>query len=218
MNAEPVEVKCCNGKKVTPCGSCVYLGSLTTAKGDSSAEIRRRIIKAGDVCRSLGKVWSMKGLPSKLKGRLFAAFVLSVLLYNSEIWVIGKKEMEALEGKVVYLMRKVVGEKVRKEEAGDRMPNQKLREMLGVDSVEKLIRRRRLQWVAHSARRGQSDLTWRGLRRELEDPKSGWGEQVRKDWKELGVKGVDQWVKLVEDRAWLRSMLKSEKAADDAAL
>ena len=108
--------------------------------------------------------------------------------------------------------------KVRKEEAGDRMPNQKLREMLGVDSVEKLIRRRRLQWVAHSARRGQSDLTWRGLRRELEDPKSGWGEQVRKDWKELGVKGVDQWVKLVEDRAGLRNMLKSEKAADDAAL
>ena len=126
--------------------------------------------------------------------------------------------MEALEEKVVYLMRKVVGAKVRKEEAGDRMPNQKLREMLGVDSVEKLIRRRRLQWVAHSARRRQSYLTWSGLRRELEDPKSGWGEQVRKDWKELGVKGVDQWVKLVEDRAWLRNMLKSEKAADDAAL
>ena len=112
MDTEPVEVKCCNGKMVTPCGSFVYLGSLTTAKGASGPEIRRRIIKAGEVCRSQGKVWAMKGLPMKLKGRLFADFVLSVLLYNSEVWVIGKEEMKALEGKVVYLMRKVVGEKV----------------------------------------------------------------------------------------------------------
>ena len=62
INAEPVEVKCCNGKMVTPCGSFVYLGSLTTNKGESGMEIRRRIIKAGEVCRSLGKVWKMKGL------------------------------------------------------------------------------------------------------------------------------------------------------------
>ena len=63
INAEPVEVKCCNGKMVTPCGSFVYLGSLTTIKGVSGQEIRRRIIKAGEVCRSLGKVWAMQWLP-----------------------------------------------------------------------------------------------------------------------------------------------------------
>ena len=51
----------------------------------------------------------MKGLSFKLKGRLFAAFVLSVLLYNSEVWVSGKREMEDLEGKVVYLMRNEEG-------------------------------------------------------------------------------------------------------------
>ena len=215
VNAEPVEVKCCNGKKVTPCGSFVYLGSLTTAKGDSSPEIRRRIIKAGEVCRSLGKVWSMKGLSLKLKGRLFAAFVLSVLLYNSEIWVIGKRDMKALEGKVVYLMRKVVGEKVRKEEEGDRLSNQKLREMLGLEPVKEMIRKRRLQWVAHSARRGQGDYTWRGMRREVEDEESGWGEQVRRDWKELEVKDVDHWMHLVEDRTWLSRQLKKAPSAED---
>jgi len=118
---------------VTPCGSFVYLGSLTTNKGESGMEIRRRIIKAGEVCRSLGKVWKMKGLSLKLKGRLFSAFVLSVLLYNSEVWVIGKGEMKDLEEKVVYFMRKVVRKKVRKEE--ERLSNQQLREMLGMESV-----------------------------------------------------------------------------------
>ena len=65
MDAEPVELKCYNGEMVTPCGSFVCLGSLTTVKGASSPEIRRRIIKAGEVCRSLGKVWAMKGPPLK---------------------------------------------------------------------------------------------------------------------------------------------------------
>ena len=202
-------MKSCNGQKVMPCGSFVYLGSLTNNKGESGPEIRRRIIKAGEVCRSLGKVWKMKGLSLKLKGRLFAAFVLSVLLYNSEVWVIGKREMEDLEGKVVYLMRKVVGEKVRKEKEGERMSNQQLREMLGIESVERMIRKRRLQWVAHSARRGQGDFTWKGMMREVEDGESAWGEQIRKDWNELEVEGIDQWMKLVENKGWLSSMLRS---------
>ena len=131
----------------------------------------------------------MKGLSLKLKGRLCSAFVLSVLLYNSEVWVIGKREMKDLEGKVVYFMRKVVGEKVRKEEEEERLSNQQLREMLGMELVKRMIRKRRLQWVAHSARRGQSDVTWKGMRREIEDEKSGWGEQ-----------GVYQWMDLAEDR------------------
>ena len=151
----------------------------------------------------------MKGLSLKLKGRLFAAFVLSVLLYNSEVWVIGKREMEDLEGKVVYLMRKVVGEKVRKEKEGERMSNQQLREMLGIESVERMIRKRRLQWVAHSARRGQDDFTWKGMMREVEDEESAWGHQIRKDWKELEVEGIDQWMKLVENKGWLSSTLRS---------
>ena len=160
----------------------------------------------------------MKGLPLKLKGRLFAAFVLSVLLYNSEIWVIGKRDMKALEGKVVYLMRKVVGEKVRKEEEGNRTSNQKLREMLGVEPVREMIRKRRLQWVAHSARRGQGDYTWRGMRREVEDEESGWGEQVRRDWKEMEVKDAEHWMHLVENSEWLSRKLKamaSEKMTDE---
>ena len=157
----------------------------------------------------------MKGLPLKLKGRLFAAFVLSVLLYNSEIWVIGKRDMKALEGKVVYLMRKVVGEKVRKEEEGNRMSNQKLREMLGVEPVGEMIRKRRLQWVAHSARRGQGDYTWRDMRREVEDEESGWGEQMRRDWNEMEVRDVEHWMHLVENKAWLSRKLKGMSSAGD---
>ena len=52
------------------------------------------------------------------------------------------------------------------------------------------------------------------MRQEIEDEKSGWGEQIRSDWNELGVEGVDQWTDLVEDRGWLRRPLKDSEDAD----
>ena len=87
--------------------------------------------------------------------------------------------------------------------------------MLGLEPVKEMFRKRRLQWVAHSARRGQGDYTWRGMRREVEDEESGWGEQVRRDWKELEVKDVDHWMHLVEDRTWLSRQLKKAPSAED---
>ena len=121
--------------------------------------------------------------------------------------------MEDLEGKVVYLMRKVVGEKVRKEKEEERLSNQQLREMLSIESMERMIRKRRLQWVAHSARRGQNDLTWKGMMREVEDEESAWGQQIRKDWNELEVEGIEQWMKLVETKGGLSRKLRSSGGA-----
>ena len=39
-----------------------------------------------------------------------------------------------------------------------------------------------------------------------------WGEQIRKDWNELEVEGIDQWTKLVENKGWLR---RSEGAGSE---
>ena len=35
------------------------------------------------------------------------------------------------------------------------------------------------------------------------------GEQIRNDWNELEVEGIDQWMKLVENKGWLSSTLRS---------
>ena len=78
--------------------------------------------------------------------------------------------------------------------------------MLGLESIEKMIRKK-LQWVAHCARRGESDLTWRRMRREVEDEQSRWGEQIREEGEKLGVNAVEQWCKKVEDRGCLASRM-----------
>jgi len=43
--------------------------------------------------------------------------------------------------------------------------------MLRLESIQSLIRKRKLQWVAHCARRGEMDLAWKRMVREIEDEK-----------------------------------------------
>ena len=57
-------------------------------------------------------------------------------------------------------------------------------EMLGLESIQSLIRKRKLQWVAHCARRGEEDLTRRRMVREVEDGESKWGTRLKEDWKD----------------------------------
>ena len=47
------------------------------------------------------------------------------------------------------------------------------------------------------------------MMREIEDEESRWGEQIRNDWNELEVEGIDQWTKLVENKGWLSRTLRS---------
>ena len=94
FDVEQVEVRSCNGGVAKACGSFLYSGSLTDIKGSSGPEIRRRIKKATETFRRLWWIWAMKGSPLKLKGRLYSAFVHSVLLYNCDIWNITMTEMK----------------------------------------------------------------------------------------------------------------------------
>ena len=123
-----------------------------------------------------------------------------MLLYNCEVWNITETEMKALVGRNGYLMRRLVGEVVRS--AGDkRLTEDQLLEMLGLESIQSLIRKRKLlQWVAHCARRGDKDLTWKRMVREVEDGKSKWGTRFKEEWKTLGVNTVRGWCNKVKDR------------------
>ena len=112
--------------------------------------------------------------------------------------------MKALVGRNGYLMRRLIGEVVRSAD-DKRLTESQLLEMLGLESIQSLIRKRKLQWVAHCARRGDKDLTWKRMVREIEDEKSKWGSRLKEDWKELGVNTVRGWCNKVKDRCWLAS-------------
>ena len=66
--------------------------------------------------------------------------------------------MKALVGRNGYLMRSLVEEVVRSAD-DKRLTESQLLDMLNSGSIQSLIRKRKLQWVAHCARRGDEDLT-----------------------------------------------------------
>ena len=92
-------------------------------------------------------------------------------------------------GRNGYMMRRLVGEVVRSAD-DKRLTESQLLEMLGLDSIRSLIRKRKLQWVAHCARRGDKDLTWKRMVRDVEYGKSNRGTRLNEDWKELGVNSI----------------------------
>ena len=69
-------------------------------RGSSGPEMRRRIKKATETFRRLWRVWAIKRLPLKLKGRLYSAFVQSVLLYNREVWTVNETGMQTLDEEI----------------------------------------------------------------------------------------------------------------------
>ena len=98
--------------------------------------------------------------------------------------------MKALVGRNGYLMRRLVGEVVRSLD-DKRLMESQLLEMLGLESIQSLIRKRNLQRVAHCARRGEEDLTWKRTMTEVEDGKSKWGTRLKEERKTLGVNNED---------------------------
>ena len=67
-----------------------------------------------------------------------------MLLYNCEVWNIAETEMKALVGRNGHPMRRLVGDVVRRAD-DKRLTESQLPEMLGMESIQPLIRKRKLQ-------------------------------------------------------------------------
>ena len=77
-----------------------------------------------------------------------------VLLYNSEVWTITETEMKPLVGRNGYLMRRLVGEVVRSAD-DKRLTESQLLTMLGLESIQSLIRKRKLQMGGSLCEKGR---------------------------------------------------------------
>ena len=202
---EKIEVKGCGGGIARCTAKFCYLGSMTTSDCASSEEIARRMILAETTFWRLKKIWDMKGLSLKLKARLYSALVLSVMLYNCEVWTITEREMEVLEAKHVGFLKKIFG---RVEDGiAEVMHREEVKRKFEIRSIKELIRERRVGWIGHSARRGEEDWTWKEMVLELEDDQAGWGRMVWKDLNAMGLKTVKEVVEAASDRGGFTTKL-----------
>ena len=68
----------------------IFLGSKITAEGDSSHEIKRRLLLGRKVMTNLDSILKSRDITWPTKVRLVKAMVFSVVIYGCESWIIKK--------------------------------------------------------------------------------------------------------------------------------
>ena len=117
------------------------------------AAVRARIKKAWINWKKLAHLLTKKELDKKVRGTIYTATIRSTMLYSAETWALRKEETEMLERTQSRMVRWMAG--VRK--AGE-IPGETLRRAFGLEPVSDVIRRTRLRWFGHIARREPNHL------------------------------------------------------------
>ena len=169
VQVEEVRVKTCEGKLTKPCGSFVYLGTLTTPNASATPEVRRRTGTVLGVFGSLSKVWKSKKISKKTKARLYSAIILSLMLYNAEVWTIKQQDIKALEGAHFRMLRSMMS-----LEDHSHISKKALLKHFDIPLIEDLVSQKRIRWVGHALRRHEKDRSRIAVTNCLDDASSSW--------------------------------------------
>ena len=117
---------------------CKVLGSLLGTEKD----INRRKILAIDAYKTLNSIFSSKKNSFKIKLRTFNAYVASVFLYNTELWILTKKLENTIDTFQRRHLRKILGTNWQRN-----ITNNDLYARTKCEPWSEIIRERRLTWL-----------------------------------------------------------------------
>jgi len=99
QDAETPPVITINNTELEVVDSFTYLGSTVSSKASLDVEISSRIAKAAGVMAKLNKrVWINDLLSERTKLQVYRSCVLSILLYESELWPTYARQEKRLNG------------------------------------------------------------------------------------------------------------------------
>ena len=92
MASGPITSWQIDGKTVDTVADFIFLGSKITADGDSSHEIKRRLLLGRKVMSNLDSILKNRDITVPTKVHLVKAMVFPVVIYGCESWTIRKAE------------------------------------------------------------------------------------------------------------------------------
>jgi hypothetical protein len=191
MNVEKVEKFC-------------YLGDTISVGGGVDQAVTARIRSGWNSFRQLASFLTAKDISLLERGKVYDACIRSCMLYGSETWALNRENEIKLERNEMKMVRWMVGTKLI-----ERVPSKELRQRLGLEDMQSVLRKRRLRWLGHVERH---EGEWIKKCTELKitgqvgsgRPKKTWKEVVEKDMREVGLRRQD-----AMDRVKWRSGLMS---------
>ena len=169
-----------------------YLGVLIRADGDTTVEIKKRVMAANRCFYGLKRQLRSKLLTKETKFNIYKTLIRPVLLYGSETWPTTKSDEQLLCTFEHKVLRTILGAKW---ENGilRRRYNSELDREFGHPNIVAQVKVNRLRWAGHVARmsstRAPSILFNNDPegRRDRGRPKLRWIDNVEKDLKALRV-------------------------------
>ena len=124
----------------------IFLGSKSTAGGDCSHEIKRRLLLGRKVMTNLDSILKSRDITLSTKVCLIKAMVFPVVLYGCESWTIKKAEHQRINAFELWCWRRLL----RVPWTAMRSNQSILKEISPGCSLEGLMLRLKLQYLATS--------------------------------------------------------------------
>ena len=159
-----------------------YLGDMLEASGGAESSSITRAKCGWKKFRDLLPLLGSKAVSLKLKGELYKTCVQNVLLYGTETWPARTEDTERLVTTEKTMIRWMCG-----APKDNSISSSELRSKTGVTPIKELMRRSRLRWYGHVARKDKDN--WLRRVQSLETagkpgpgrPPKSWDEVVKED-------------------------------------
>ena len=124
-----------------------YLGSIASSDASMQKEIAQRLSNAGLAYYKLSKLWKDPHLARSTKISVYKSVVLASLLYGGETWAWSQVAIRPLATFHMRCLRKLCG-----VTRWHKISNTDILSRCSMESVDTLLRFRRLRWLGHIAR------------------------------------------------------------------
>ena len=149
-------------------------------------------------------LFNTRRISDHMKVRHYNAFILPILLYNSELWTLNKK----LENKINVFHRKQL-RRILKCYWPRVIKNEDLYKRTKQSEITTVIKGRRLRWLGHLCRLHEDTPAkkcvveyFRPVRKPIGAPQTTWFHNINKDLKEMKigiiVKDIESFYKLCD--------------------
>jgi hypothetical protein len=189
-----------------------YLGCLIDRDGNDKCDVIARVEKASQAFGAVSSCVFKSGIITmRVKAAVYAAVVLSVLLYGCEAWALTEALLTRLRSFHRRCVREIAGVNMWKVREF-RLTSEEVLKKVGLKPIEVYVYRRQLRWVGHVSRMPWHRLprkfmsAWCGVARPESGPEYRWGDGVERALSAVKL-GVKNWHKVAKDREEWRKLV-----------
>ena len=152
MASGPISSWEIDGETVETVSDFIFGGSKTTADGDCSHEIKRRLLLGRKAMTNLDSILKSRDITLPIKVHLVKAMVFPVVLYGYESWTVKKAERQRIDAFELWCWRRLL-----RVPWTARRSNKSILKEIRADSVEKTLM---LGKTEGRRRRGWRRMRW----------------------------------------------------------